>query len=274
MKFTSFNELVQRLFRMTGINFARNSRALGLTSGSEFRIFMSSMFPVDNGHALVRIGPNGDGGYVLPDDFEGINYCFSPGSDLLWEFEREIGDRFKIVSHICDSLDKKPENLGELQVYNESWLGPFTSGKYTSLADWIRSSIDISKSGDWLLQIDIEGAEYLSLLAVPEDILLRFRVIILEAHSLDALMNRFSFEEFLSPFFQRLMKDFDLVHLHGNNCCGLWEYEGIQYPRIAEFTWHRKDRRLTNPVATQVKTELDFKNLPSKNDLIFERPNN
>ncbi|WP_294610046.1 hypothetical protein [uncultured Roseovarius sp.] len=28
---------------------------------------------------LVRIGGDGDGGYMMPDDFDGITHCFSPG---------------------------------------------------------------------------------------------------------------------------------------------------------------------------------------------------
>ena len=30
---------------------------------------------------LVRIGGDGDGGYLLPDNFKSVKYCFSPGVD-------------------------------------------------------------------------------------------------------------------------------------------------------------------------------------------------
>ena len=30
---------------------------------------------------LVRLGGNNDGGYLLPNDLEGITACFSPGVD-------------------------------------------------------------------------------------------------------------------------------------------------------------------------------------------------
>jgi len=263
---------IQSLFRKFGFNLAKNSRALGLTPAADFEKFMQIMFPMDNGHRLIRVGPNGDGGYVIPDDLVGISYCFSPGSDLLWEFEREIGERYQITSYICDSLIKKPNDLSEMQVFKDAWLGPSTGGNFISFADWIHESIDVSRGEDLLLQIDIEGAEYLALLALPDDMLLKFRVIIMEGHSLDALMNRFSFEEFLAPVFRRLARDYDLVYLHGNNCCGLWNYRGFTYPRIAEFTWHRKDRRFKTPTVTQVKTVLDYPNIASVDEIRFERP--
>jgi len=35
---------------------------------------------------LIRIGPKGDGGYLLPDDLVGIEACFLPGIDQISEF--------------------------------------------------------------------------------------------------------------------------------------------------------------------------------------------
>ena len=35
--------------------------------------------PVDSGRKMIRLGPDKDGGYIIPDDLEGITACFSPG---------------------------------------------------------------------------------------------------------------------------------------------------------------------------------------------------
>src|SRR3989344_314972 len=42
-------------------------------------------YQFDNG--LIRIGPNRDGGYLVPDDLKDIEACFSPGVDTMSEFE-------------------------------------------------------------------------------------------------------------------------------------------------------------------------------------------
>jgi hypothetical protein len=37
------------------------------------------MRPIESGHPLVRLGGPKDGGYLVPDDLDGIAFCFSPG---------------------------------------------------------------------------------------------------------------------------------------------------------------------------------------------------
>jgi len=44
--------------------------------------------PVAVGYDLIRIGGEGDGGYLIPDDLEGVKYCFSPGVDQTADFEK------------------------------------------------------------------------------------------------------------------------------------------------------------------------------------------
>lgn len=39
---------------------------------------------------LIRLGPNGDGGYLVPDDLTGIEACFSPGVCATSEFENTV----------------------------------------------------------------------------------------------------------------------------------------------------------------------------------------
>jgi hypothetical protein len=47
--------------------------------------------------------------------------------------------------------------------------------------------------GDLLLQMDSEGSEWPVLLNLPEEILERFRVVIVEFHCLDRLVDRLGF---------------------------------------------------------------------------------
>jgi len=240
-----------------GINLSLNSKTTGLTPRKDVIELLNRLRPQDNGHNLIRIGGLGDGGYLLPDDLSGIGELFSPGSNQLSNFEKDIADRWKIKSFICDSIEEKPTDLSPFQDFTPSWVGPYSDGeKFISLEDWVREKSQAS--GDLLLQMDIEGAEFQTLISTPLETLNRFRIIVIEIHFLEALKNRWAFELVYAPFFNKILQQFDVIHLHPNNCCGLWNYGEFQYPRIIELTLHRKDRsRHLRPLATS-KHELDY----------------
>ena len=50
---------------------------------------------------LVRIGGEGDGGYLLPDDLKGIRKCFSPGVSTTAEFEKHVARTYGIKSFLA-----------------------------------------------------------------------------------------------------------------------------------------------------------------------------
>src|SRR5690606_27122638 len=90
-------------------------------------------------------------------------------------------------------------------------------GNAISLDDWIR---ELAPDGDLLLQMDIEGAEYRTLLSVPDDTLARFRIIVIEVHWLAFIQSALVLDNVMAPFFRKLGRLFSVVHAHPNNCCG------------------------------------------------------
>jgi hypothetical protein len=224
-----------------GINLSRDAATTGLTNKNDVLDLLARLRPQDNGHTLIRVGGPRDGGYLIPNDMEGLTELFSPGSNKLSNFEREAAEFWQIESYICDSIEEQPKDLSSYQDFTDAWVGPYTDGeKFISLAQWVEEKSE--SSGDLMLQMDIEGAEFLTLLAVPTSLMKRFRIIVIELHFLESLKNRWAFELLYTPFFNKILSDFDVVHLHPNNCCGLWRYGDIEYPRLIELTLHRKDR--------------------------------
>ena len=63
------------------------------TALADMRRVVDLLRPVDAGHRLVRIGAEGDGGYLLPDDLDRISACFSPGVDRTATFENALALR-------------------------------------------------------------------------------------------------------------------------------------------------------------------------------------
>jgi hypothetical protein len=239
-----------------GINLAKNKETIGLTPKRDVIDLLTRLRPQDNGHSLIRVGGPGDGGYLIPDDLMGISELFSPGSKKLSSFEKEAAERWGIKSYICDLIEEMPADLTTFQDFTASWVGPYTNGEMlVSLADWVEEKSE--SPGDLMLQMDIEGAEFQTLIAAPTNLMKRFRVIVIELHFLEALKNRWAFKHIYSPFFDKILSDFDIIHVHPNNSCGVWNFADVEYPRVIELTLHRKDRAKSLTPKQISKNELD-----------------
>lgn len=64
-----------------------------MTDKAAIQSLMDRLAPLSCARKLTRLGPAGDGGYLLPDDLDGIEACFSPGVSLLSGFETECAQR-------------------------------------------------------------------------------------------------------------------------------------------------------------------------------------
>lgn len=249
-----------------GVNFTIRSQPLGLTPFDEVVKLLKSLAPHNYGHEDIRIGANADGGYIVPNDFQGISECFSPGCAGYWHFEKYLEDKFGITSHICDSENFRPSDLGAKQDFEPYFVGPATEDNFITLSDWM-NKVQISTNSECILQIDIEGAEYMTLLAASSDLLKRFRMIVIELHHLEVLKNRHAFEMLYKPFFDKILKDFDVTHAHANNCCGNWRYVDVSFPVILELTLHRKDRRISKGIPKLSSSPLDTPNVAERPEL-------
>ena len=240
-----------------------------LVDKNDLSHFLGQFRPLTTDLDLVRVGGTGDGAYLLPNDFDGIKACVSPGCDGLWTFESEIWEKYKIPSHMMDEAAKRPEDLSEGQFFYEGWLGAADTESEVSLDTWI-SKEQVLQEGDLLLQMDIEGAEYLSLLSTSSANLRRFRMMVIEFHYSVHYRNYHAFEILYKPLMKRLLTDFYVVHFHANNCCGTWEYGDISFPQVFEVTFRRKDRVKMVSGFAKTPHDLDVKNVPSNDAVVLD----
>jgi len=153
-----------------------------MTPPGQLNDLCKKLRPIQTKFELVRIGGPNDGGYLLPDDFENIAVCFSPGVDVNATFELDLQKRKRIGSHLADYSVTGPPMGFEPKSFTKKYLGAIDDSVHVTLDTWVRSQDDFSSSGDLILQMDIEGGEYLSLLGVSEEVLKRFRIIAVEIH--------------------------------------------------------------------------------------------
>lgn len=229
---------------------------------NELQDLLKALHPVKTNFELVRIGGNNDGGYLLPNDLEGITTCFSPGVDVTASFEKDLLER-GIKSHLADaSVDGPPDGL-EVASFEKLFLSGVPDDDHMTLEQWTRRSGGYI--GDWILQMDIEGAEYETLLATPPNILSRFRIIALELHAADQWFHPIAWG-CVRTFFNRLLEDFHVVHNHPNNNCPFIQVDDILLPTVFELTFLRKDRSPATGFCTQFPHPLDQPNVTDKPD--------
>ena len=227
------------------------------TAPADLGRFLRAAWPVKTEHALIRVGAGADGGYLVPNDLDGVTTCFSPGVSTTADFEMALTAR-GIRSFMADySVEQAPLNH-PLFHFEKKFLGLQNDDVFTTLQAWVDRHAPADN--DMILQMDIEGAEYSVLLSASEALLKRFRILVIEFHGLNDLAEKRGFE-LINLAFHKVLKDFDLVHAHVNNWTSTRRYKGYELPPLMEFSFLRKDRSSKHEFATQFPHPLDATNV-------------
>lgn len=253
---------------ISGIKTAAKSTLLALdlyvakqTKPTDVMQLIHKLRPLDCGMELIRVGGEGDGGYLIPDDLEGIEYCFSPGVYNISEFEMQLAAR-GIRCFLADySVDSPPVMRPEF-TFDKKYLGASDRDEFFTLSTWKDKYIK-DYTGDLLLQMDIEGCEYEVIFNASDDLLDQFRIVVIEFHGLDKLFDSFVFG-LLAACFEKLLKTFYVVHIHPNNCNGIAKRGDIEIPKVMEFTFLNKKRVMRTGAQLVFPHKLDADNGPGK----------
>lgn len=251
--------------------------------------------PLKNNN-LIRLGRKADGGYVVDKDIvEKTNFLITFGMGPDWSFELDyIKLNNKINIFMYDYTVSSAPYLKEIWKYSrrlitfrakakdvkdrinylKNYLNffklknvNFYSEKITyPIKDKIDTDIEkvfsrIPSQENVILKSDIEGSEF-EVIDEISKFSSRIKMLIFEFHWLDKN------EEIFLRSIKKLQKDFDVVHIHGNNHC---EKLSTGLPITLEMTLVNKN--IKSNEATYVKDfpikNLDFPNNPYKKDLSF-----
>jgi hypothetical protein len=241
---------------------SKGKRIVPTTHFDRLHDFFTMIQPINAGFPLLRIGAAGDGGYLVPDDLEGIDFCFSPGVSTVADFELTLALR-EIKSFLIDYSVQMAPVSHPLIDFERKFLGINNDEIFVRLDDWVNTKAP--GSDNCILQMDIEGAEYDVLFDVSAETLQKFRILIIEFHHLDNLMLAGDFKLF-DLIFKKITKYFDVVHNHPNNCAPPYQYGNFEIPPIMELTFLRKDRVKQRTPATRFPHPLDHKNVDDMKD--------
>lgn len=227
------------------------------TATSDVAALIRRLYPRKPDAELIRLGPAADGGYLVPDDLQGIEACFSPGVGEIVGFERACAARGMLVFMADGSVDA-PALAGPTCAFLRKFIGAVNSADSVTMDEWVRSVLPETRT-DLLLQIDIEGSEYETFLGISDGLMRRFRIITGEFHFLDQLWNRPYFG-LVSRAFERILQSHTCVHIHPNNCTSPVTRNGITIPPVMEFTFVRNDRISGERFVLQFPHPLDSDN--------------
>jgi hypothetical protein len=221
--------------------------------------------PYDLGYDLIRVGPSGDGGYLVPDVLKKIKTCFSPGVGNIHGFENDLLER-GVKVFMADGTVEKPILLNKNYDFLKKNLGAYEDDATTTLNSWMDSK---ETQDDLLLQMDIEGSEYEVVNSLDELNLKKFRVMIIEFHYFEQVLTKMGYKT-IESVMKKILKYFDVAHIHPNNCCGSYKINNTIVPSTLEITFMSKELSLKKERIEKLPNKLDSKNISHKNDIFLD----
>jgi len=173
------------------------------------------IWPVDTGFELIRIGNDGDGGYLVPNCLEGISLCLSPGTSKIVTFENQLLTTYGIRSLLCDPGHDRPHDLNKDLYFDRLALGIEDNDGQITIESWLKK-YDLLDSQPIIVTMDIEGGEYKVLEFVSDEVLSKIRILTIELHFIH-MIHEPIINGALNRLLDRLLSYFDVVHMKPNN---------------------------------------------------------
>lgn len=269
MKINSIYKLKIKIINFFNLIF--NSLKLNLhldsTVSKKDILDLVSLMKVKNlGYKLIRVGAKNDGGYLVPDILDQIEYCFSPGVGKVYEFEKEIYQK-KIPIFLADgSIEKDNIKIDSFDFVKKN-ISSFNGQNNLTLERWINLKLN-KKNSNLILQMDIEGSEYEAINATSEEYLNLFKIMIIEFHFLEKIYNRLGYNT-VKNCLSKIRESFEVAHIHPNNCLGFFYICGEKFPTALEITFLRKDLCKKINRIKELPNILDQKNIKDLPDIFL-----
>jgi hypothetical protein len=213
---------------------------------------------------LKRFGSANDGGYLMCENLiEPIDTAYSYGVGINDDWGCDVSQRYHVSVQQYDCFDSaRPTCSGGRFVFHNECVGNRTGYRgsrfFDTLENQIRKNSDTSRparrslparsslgrdggeGGRLVIKMDIEGAEWDSLLAAPDELLASIPQIAMEMHGFD--------DPKIVEALRKLKRNFYLVNLHFNN----WSCtpEAAPLPAWAyQVLWVNKRIGIVDPAA-------------------------
>src|SRR5215467_2926305 len=191
-----------------------------------------------------RFGSANDGGYLMCEDLiKPLDAGYSYGVGRNDDWGCEVSRRYHVPVHEYDCFDPaRPTCYGGSFVFHNECVGDRTGYRDSRFFDTLQNQI--SKNGDTgrrlIVKMDIEGGEWESILAAPDELLASIPQLAMEMHGFD--------DPKILEVLRKLNRDFYLANLHFNN----WSCTSRAAPLPAwayQVLWVNKRIGIVDPTA-------------------------
>lgn len=215
--------------------------------------------------AKLRVGADHDGGYVMIDDFAGVDGAVSVGigGDASWDLD--LARRGIPVVQYDHTVGAPPVDH-ELFQFNRLRVGAEDRVEEQVCLDTVLGCRRDEGRRRLVVKIDAEGAEWDILRACDPALLGLCAQIVCEFHHLDRLAEA-EFRATAEACWGTMAERFFVCHVHGNNCGQIVNVANIAVPESLEVTF--ANRALYRPVddCETFPTPLDRPNEPGRADI-------
>jgi hypothetical protein len=202
---------------------------------------------------IAKFGDHGDGGYAIVDDLKKSDVLFSIGVGDNVSFDEECERRVSRVVLVDHTVPNFNPPIGNFEIIRKPLVPGEVSGNGVTIHQLLSQQVDAK---DYVLKVDIEGAEWEILSELTTSDLVKFRQIILEFHGLN---NFLDLEEKLGAL-KKLARTHSPIVVHANNQGSHRFISGMFLPDVLEVTWAR-----TNSYTFHSDWNQDIRNLLSPN---------
>lgn len=228
---------------------------------------LKNLLPFETNHKLIRLGEESDGGYLIPDDLEAVEFCYSCGVGYVTEFEKQLYQKYSIKSVLIDP-NNLPQNIFPKKAkYYQKYLDFVDSEKNMHINNFLYPE----PKNEIILKVDIEGDEYENFISLSDNYFKKIRILVIELHDLRNLRSKF-FRKIFDKIFKKLNKHFVVCHLHPNNTSKVKNIRNIPIPDMVELTLINKKRLNSIPKKiAQIPNILDKKTDPNKQEIYIDK---
>jgi len=240
----------------------KNNLSLKKFKKDKVKTFLKKIKIIDSGHKLIRIGANTDGGYLIPNILDQVEYCFSPGVGNSTTFEDHLL-KDNIISFLADST---VDYNGKHDFIKKN-LNCFNDEKNITLENWMNEKLHNKLNNKLLLQMDIEGSEIEVIYNTSQECLDRFKIIIIEFHNFEEIFIPLGLKIY-NDIFDKILKTHNIVHIHPNNISGTINFLNNKISGLYEITFiNKKDCKYVKKIDYNLPHELDKKCVTSFIDI-------
>lgn len=230
------------------------------------RVALNHLCPHNTSTGLekTRLGPVGDGGYVVVKDFVGVDTLVSFGVGHNIDFEHQmLSQGIQKVVLYDGSVDQLPNPHARFN-FHKKFIGAQTANNTITLADVLKQN-GLETNHNLFLKCDIEDAELEMIETTTEHVFGQFTQIVMEYHYFEQMTNQERYSR-VSNCWEKLSRTHKVVHVHGNTCGPLQIVNGILLPQCLEVTYLRNDRAHLSPYWGIFPTPIDVSNIPYNED--------